>query len=152
MSETFNNQLRIELAHIVEFTDRIELGPATINKFQFLLERIGHHQNIRKQNCRIGMEPAHRLQCYLGCIGGIGNHIEEAARLGAQSAVFFHIATGLAQEPEGGTFGNVTINDFQKQLGRWWRFRFCRLLLAHWLAIGIEHGFVTGWCGLSKIT
>jgi len=78
---------------------------------------MGHHENIGKQNGRIGPEPLDRLQGYPGGpFRGVAK-IEKAIGPGAHLPVFGKVATGLAHEPEWRTGSGLAGKSIEKKVG-----------------------------------
>ena len=79
---------------------RLELRAFALLEPDFLAERIGHHQDVGKDDRRIEPEAADRLQRDLDGLVRRVAEFEERSRRGADGAILRQVAPGLTHQPD----------------------------------------------------
>ena len=94
-----------------------QLGPLARQKLQVLAQRVGHDQDIGKQDRAVETEADDRLQGDLAGRLAIVGHRQESALFGAQFAIFGEIPASLAHEPERDRASGRTVECIEKGTG-----------------------------------
>src|SRR6185312_12167551 len=92
--------LIVQSPPIAGSSQRVESRSFAGFKAYVLAERMGHDQNIRKQDRRIKAEATNRLQCNFGCKLRIEAKVEKAVGGLANGTVLGQVPTGLSHQPD----------------------------------------------------
>ena len=94
----------------------LELRPLAFDKIQAQTHRIGHRQDVGKQDRRIQRVTVERLQRDFGGVIRILGQTEEGTGALARRAVFRQITTGLAHQPQRRVIGRLAQQGAQESI------------------------------------
>src|SRR5205085_2292801 len=99
---------------VLDGCHRLQTGTFAFGEGHLLTQRLGHRQNIGKQDSCVETKAAYRLQGYFGGIFWGQGHSPEGSGLGAQLAILRQIASRLAHQPDRRYLFRSTFQDSHK--------------------------------------
>ena len=95
-------------------TDGLQPRAFAFREPQFLSQRMGHQENVGKENGGIQIVAAHWLQSDFHRQFGVEAEGHEVLGIGAQRPVFWQIAARLAHQPHGRRRHRLTLQDLKQ--------------------------------------
>jgi hypothetical protein len=117
--QPLDHRAEIEIVDLLGPGDRIEHRPLSFPEGDLLPERIGHDENVGKEDRRVEAVSADGLERHLlGKLGRVAE-IEKAAGLLARLPVLGQIASGLAHQPDRRPVGRLALERLKESLRPW---------------------------------